>query len=439
MGNLPNQTITAQTITDIYAGLHAIGQIDSGYDRPAYSDVETAAIRYIQGLADQAGLSHYWDAAANLIIELQGQEDRWVESGSHLDTVPGGGNYDGAAGVIAALSVLIYVKKSQLRPYKGLRLRVWRGEESASFGVVSIGARAIMGVLPNEAWEQMHNGQSLYAAMQAQGADAKALRTGMQGMTSAQQAVISAYVELHIEQGNVLEQSKKTIGVVTGIRGSIRSWVRLKGRFDHSGATPMGTEFRADVNLAMSYMQVRLHELAQEYGGQDLVQTIGVVNLNTSVAQALPDLRFNAVSKVSGCGFFSHEIRSCSLTLMDAYMLRVKAIVATTAAEFGVEMALETFSRMVGIPALDPLIQRTIADQCMALNIPSIPLPSGAWHDAGVMAQTECRDGRLIPVGMIFIPSHDGVSHSPQEWTSAADIATGATVLLHTMLQLAAD
>lgn len=433
--------IKTDDITVIYAGLHEIGRANNrpGYDRPAYSDAESAAMQYIAQQAEAGGLHSRRDAVGNLIVETPGEFSQWVETGSHIDTVPGGGNYDGVAGVVTGLAVLLAVQRSGVKLENGLRLRVWRGEESASFGVVSVGSRAAFGVLPKATLIHSHEGQTLAEAMRDQGADLTCIEQGVAALPQQEIDSIAAMIELHIEQGNVLEREGVGLGVVTGIRGSLRSWVSVRGAFDHSGATPMGLPYRHDANLAMAYMQVRLDELAQQYlaRGEDVVQTIGVINSGAETIRRMPEIADTAISRVSAAACFSHEVRSCSAELADCFAVEAFDIIRSTALEFGVQVEIDSFSRMPGVPLLDNAIGQLLANSCEAVDASWRSMPSGAWHDAAVLCGVRRSDGSAIPVGMLFTPCREGISHSANEFVSDDQLALGATVLLQTMLSLA--
>jgi len=396
-------------------------------------------MRAVERLAQEGGLATRWDGVGNLIVELPGtaEQEGWVETGSHLDTVPGGGNYDGAAGVVAGLAMLLAVRRAGLRLDRGLRLRVWRGEESATFGAVSLGSRAAFGLLPPETLDATYQGQTLREAMAREEGHPDWVAAGHPAIDAAERDGIAAYVELHIEQGRVLEQAGIDLGIVTGIRGSVRSWVRVRGRFDHSGATPMGTAYRNDVNLAIAHMQVALDELLQRQGAVDLVQTVGVVNSHPDQSALMAEVGDNAIAKVSGAGYFSHEVRSCSGALAEDFAQAAFGVIRQVAERFGVAVEIETFSRLPGIETLDRSVQSILEAACRGSGANCQKLSSGAWHDAAVVAGVRRSDGSPIPVGMLFIPCRDGISHNPAELASDRQIAVGANVLLRAMVGLA--
>ena len=429
-------SVSATQIEAHYSILNKIGAAGHSFHRPAYSDAETAAMAYIEQAAKAGGLLSRWDAVGNLIIETPGEYNHWVETGSHMDTVPGGGNYDGVAGVVAGLEAILAIHSNKAELPFGLRLRVWRGEESAAFGEASIGSQAAFGLLNPELLNSTNQEKILEQTMESQHADPNCIRSATPAISTAEKDGITAYIELHIEQGKVLEQKKRDIGIVTGIRGSVRRWVRFTGAFDHSGATPMGVEYRQDVNLTMAHTLVELDKLAADAAakGHDIVQTTGVINSSSDQNERFAAISSNAVSKVSGFGYFSHEIRSCSAVQTKKIVKQADAVIRQTAEQFGVTVEIEQFSVSDGIPELNTEIQQILTESCRLQDASFTHLPSGAWHDAAVLCSQRKSDGSPIPVGMLFIPCRAGISHSPEEYSSPTQIALGVSVLAQAML-----
>ncbi len=427
--------ISPHEIERHYSVLNHIGALgthpSNGFSRAAYSDEETAVMDYFAEQADHSGLTVRWDGVGNLFIETADKQDHWIECGSHVDTVPGGGNFDGLAGIVAGFAAMHALNK-QPRTH-GLRLRIWRGEESASFGITSIGASAELGTLAAESLNTRHAGRTLSQAMREQGADPALIASGQATITQDELDQISAHLELHIEQGIILEKEEKDIGIVSGIRASSRHWITLHGAFDHSGATPMGTLFRRDANLALARMLVALDDLfisyQQQYPGLDLVQTIGHINSNRERKEHDEKLNNNAISKVSGYSYFSFELRSCIDKLRQHYKQKAMRIIQDMATTFGVSASIEIISNSAGVKALDQTLQIEMQRMCKALNYRYRTLPSGAWHDAALIAQQTRSDQTSIPTGMIFIPCLNGKSHCPEELASNEQIAKGASVL----------
>lgn len=377
-----------------------------------------------------------YDHIGNLTIETPGNNSEWIETGSHVDTVADGGNYDGLAGVVAGFEVLHAAVNSNSVNKRGLRLRIWRGEESAAFGISSIGSRAAFGKLPCSALHHSYSGQSLSDAIKEQGFNPALIQDGIASITSSELNSMAAFIELHIEQGKVLESLGSDIGIVSSIRGSKRSWIDITGTFDHSGATPMGSTYRSDANLAMAHMLVELDQLLNRHNacGGDLVQTTGLIN---SDEHANGKLSSCAITKVSGTACFSLDVRGCHQEEVDLYCEQAFIQVQKIAKQFAVSANIETFSNQAGIMQLDQHIQKTAAACCETLKLNHLTLPSGAWHDAATVAAQVKSNGQTIPTGMIFIPCRAGVSHSPDEFSSAEQIAKGATLLAAVMMQLA--
>jgi len=439
---MPLIQINPEAVEQRYSTLNSIGVIGgdlkNGFLRPPYSEAETSAINYIRMIATAGGLCCHTDGVGNLIVETPGQFSGWIETGSHIDTVPGGGNYDGTAGVVAGIEALLAIVQSSVALQRGLRLRIWRGEESATFGVTSIGSRAAFGQLDPSALQQCYNGENLADAMRQQRADPAMIHSGQATITQRQIDAITAYIELHIEQGKVLECSAKDIGIVTSIRGSKRSWITISGTFDHSGATPMGVEFRHDANLAMAHIMVKLDQLLIRANseGANLVQTCGLINPPGQSANT-PALLDNAITKVSGAVCFSFEVRGSHAERLNSYCAEAFALIRDTADAFAVSVKIDTFSDQQGVAALDSDLQRLLTRGCDALDLSHLSLDSGAWHDAGAVAQQIHSDGQSVPVAMIFIPCRDGISHSPDELSTPQQIAKGASLLASTMAELA--
>ena len=439
---MPELNISAESIEKHYEILDTIGLAGStreeGFTRTAYSDEETSVIEYITKMAKEVGLLTRSDDMGNLIVETPGDFKEYVETGSHADTVPFGGNYDGLAGIVAGLEAIIQIHHSSITIKKGLRLRVWRGEESAAFGHASMGSRGAFGCLDLAALEAIYQGQTLQEWMQKSGVDPLCIQKKTPALSKEEVDSISAYIELHIEQGNVLEVQKKDIGIVGGVRGPARYLVRLTGEFDHSGATPMGSKYRKDVNLAIGHIIVSLDELVGKClrEGMDLVQTIGVINSNNDLNDTFVDVNKNTLTKVSGFGYFTFEVRSSGRNMYE-YCRIARLLIEKKAHQLGVGCEIEELSYTSGIEELNSDIRNIVEEACNETGVSYIGMVSGAWHDAAVVAEQKRSDGSLIPAGLIFIPCRDGNSHSPDEYASSAQIAIGATVLATAMVKLA--
>lgn len=413
--------------------------LSKGFLRAAYSDEETKAIRYIEGQAKAFGLIAKYDALGNVSLETPGDYKEWVEVGSHLDTVPAGGNFDGVVGIISGLEAICTIIASGVKLKKGLRLRIWRAEESGTFGVVYGGSLGAFGQCDPKCLESTFGGVSYRDAITSQGYDPTIIEKKQRTISQNEVDSIAAHLEIHIEQGNLLEIQKTDVGVVTSIRGSERYRVFLTGEFNHSGATPMGAEFRKDVNLGLGYILVELDQLATKkiQQGADLVQTVGVINCDTGINQTKPEIMLNALTKVSGFGYFTLDIRSNDNEFKKSYAEEALLIIESFSNKFGVKAKIDLISSGRAESSLDSVIQTIVMDCAKASKCSAVMMPSGAGHDCAVVAKQKKSDGSTVPVGLIFIPSRGGKSHSPDEFSTFESITKGAEVLACTLKKMA--
>jgi N-carbamoyl-L-amino-acid hydrolase len=232
---------------------------------------------------------------------------------------------------------------------------------------------------------------------------------------------------------------QKDLGVVTGIAGDRRFLVMLEGTFDHSGATPMGTRYRADVNLAMAYIQVRIDELAARArkDGHEFTQTVGIVNADPEIDRRYPEVHDNSVTKVSGRGYFTLDIMSADDEFMDRYSAEVHRVLWKTARELRVNAVVELTDNSAGIKKLDSGIRECLAECATKRGFTHLSLPSGAGHDAAMVAAVSRSDGEKIPVGMLFVPCRNGISHSKDEHVEMDQLAKGVDVLVDALGALA--
>lgn len=438
-------SITATEVSAIYGTLDAIGCLGTdrtaGYLRAAYSNEESEAMRFIEGLALSLGGSSRWDSIGNLSIDWPGSTDRYVEFGSHLDTVPRGGNFDGAAGVVAGLLAIRKIVQNDNARGHGLRLRIWRGEESSTFNTLYIGSLGAFGKFNARTLSNTFQGTTLEEAIKTQGYNPDVLRQGERTVREQEVDSIAAHFELHIEQGNVLEVRGVDLGIVTSIRGARRFRVTITGEFDHSGATPMGVEFRKDANLALAYMAIGLDKLTNEHiaHGNDLVQTVGVINSGKDFNDAHPVVYENAIPKVSGYAYFCIDVRSSRTSVLEQFCEQMEALISKVAADFRVSATVELLSSSTPLEEMDSSTLQLLQSSCKNCGFSSLLLPSGAGHDAAILGAQKRSDGRLVPVGMLFIPCRKGKSHSPDEFASMDAIAKGATALAQAFYEIETD
>lgn len=411
------------TLADtLFITLHALTFDGIGITRDSYGPGEQRAHDLLREHAELSGLHVSMDAALNLYITLRGRtpDTAVVMTGSHLDSVPRGGNYDGAAGVVAGLAVLSGWRRGGYQPEHDVTVIAIRAEESAWFPVSYVGSKAAFGLLPAQAVlaTRADTGQSLSEHLTRLGGDPHALATQVAALNPAD---IDCFVEVHIEQGPVLIDAGVPLGVVSGICGSLRyRRARALGFYAHSGATPRS--HRRDAVVAVSQLVVTLQQLWQdlEHEGHQLTVTVG--QFATDPVQA-------DFSKVSGQVDFCIDLRSqqpMTLALMDERLQRAIDEIAT---QHGVTFDLG--ERTQSTPGV--MSAKLIADlhnAAQSIGLQTRCMPSGAGHDAAVFA------GQGIDTAMLFIRNANG-SHNPDEAMSSEDFQAATQVLGKVLAQRA--
>ena len=379
-----------------------------GNDRVAFSDYDLAARAYLTEYLTALGLTVEIDAAANLIAKKKGKDQSLpvIAFGSHIDAVPNGGHYDGNVGVIGAIEVVETLIENNIQTQHPLELIIFSNEEGAIFG-----SRALAGKIDQATLEvPTASGYTNGAGINRLGGNtAHVLNIKRNPET------LHAFLELHIEQGNRLHQKQIDIGVVEGIVG-LKWWdVEITGNTNHAGTTPM--EDRKDALIAAAQFILAVNEIVTQTQGAQ-VGTVGRIKAYPGAPNVIP-----------GKVIASLEIRDLDAAKINSLFQQIKkrseAIAATTQTQFEFKPIDATAA-----PALtDPRIQEVIRQNAEALNYSHITLPSGAGHDAQDMAV-------LTPTGMIFVPSVNGISHAPEEYSTPEAIAKGATVLLNSILAI---
>ena len=386
----------------------------TGISRESYGPSETLGMETLAEAARAEGLEISTDAAANVIVTLPG-EDRTapaIACGSHVDSVPQGGNFDGAAGVVAGLMALVRAKREQPVPPRDVKVFMLRGEESAWFGRAYVGSSAMFGTFdPNDLELRNRNtDRTLREYMAEAGADVDRIAAGDAWIGAGD---LACFFELHIEQGPVMVARKVPVGLVTGIRGNIRRpKVVCKGEAAHAGAVPRW--LRHDAVFAMSELVTRLdqHWISLMEQGEDLVLTLGIVGTNPAE---------HAMSRVPGEIGFSLEYRSQSESTLQFFGEIIEEEMANVGRSRGV--SFELGPAMPTAPAkTDPALVDLLAVQCEMADIRYERLPSGAGHDAAVFANAG------IPTAMVFVRNEHG-SHNPHEAMDFDDFFMGAEVL----------
>ena len=392
-----------------FDALAAIGATPAGgVSRPSLGDAHLAARRWFLERAEAAGLETRVDAAGNhsAVLPAPGPTPSpTLLLGSHLDSVPDGGRYDGALGVVAALHVLLALRETTLP--LALEAIDFTDEEGTLVGL--IGSEALTGALRPEALEAPRGGREALLA----GLERAGLREELLAGARRDPATLAGYLELHIEQGPRLERAGVQIGIVTGIVGSRSVVLDFRGLANHAGTTPM--DARCDAGLAAAVFAVAANALVLR-DFPDCVATVG-------------DMRFQpgTFNVVPGAARVSLEFRSLESAQLDA----LEAALLEQARAAAEHHALGVEATVLGAwapAALDAGMREAIATATAGLRLTAMELPSGAGHDAQALAA-------VTPSGMIFVPSAGGVSHDPRERTSWEDCVNGANTLLHAALE----
>jgi N-carbamoyl-L-amino-acid hydrolase len=409
--------------SELFDALRTATSDGVGITRESYGKGESAALDIIDAKARALGLRTERDAGANLVAILEGTQPQlpFLACGSHLDSVPQGGNFDGAAGVVAGLAVLAGFKEDVFRPRRTLKLFALRGEESARFGKAYMGSSALFGRLSAADLElkAADSNLTLDDCMSEVGVDVDRVK---KGEPLADPKGFAAWLELHIEQGPVLMARQLPVAIVTGVRGNYRHrLVECVGAAGHSGAVPRW--LRHDAMFATSELVSHLdrHWRTLLERGRDLVITIGVVTT---------DPREHAIARIPGKLSFSFEARSQSKETLEAFYDLFLSECSLVGEERGVEFKLDR--RLESSPAtMDPEWVSRLRAAARALGLPDEAIPSGAGHDAAVFANAG------VPSAMIFVRNEHG-SHNPNESMEIEDFAAGVAVMRAALREAAA-
>jgi N-carbamoyl-L-amino-acid hydrolase len=402
--------VNSERLNQSLADLGRFGDSPRGMQRIAFSPPEIEARGFVSDLMQQIGFEVRVDAAGNLIGALSGLDDGMqpIMMGSHIDTVPSGGKYDGALGVMAAIEVCHTLRDQGIVTRHPLEVVAFTNEEGGRFRRGLQGSRA-MGDLLEDADHTAtdEDGETLADLLPLVGGDASKLESAVRRRGSA-----AAYLELHIEQGPNLIQSGNPIAVVTGITGRTVCSARVLGAANHAGTTPM--DGRHDALVAASMVVLAVQEIS---GIEELcrVSTVGVLHSHP-----------NGVNVIPGEVEMEIELRDLDMDRMATAEKRLMEKCAEIAEHERLEIVVERSELEHSTPT-HPRLQELIGAAASDLGLATEPLPSGAGHDAQAVA-------RFTDIGMIFVPSLDGISHSPREYTSPEDCTNGANALLNTLI-----
>ncbi len=377
-------------------------------ERVAFSDADLEARTWVMNTMVTLGLKTYIDFAGNIIGTRKGKKNdlKPLSFGSHIDRVPNGGNYDGCVGSMAALEVIQTLNEHNIQTKHPLEVIIFSNEEG---GVM--GSRAMSGHLGKKAFSVVNStGYTMGEGIMRLGGDTTRIAA-----VKREKGAMAAFLELHIEQGGILEQKGLDIGVVEGIVG-LKWWdVEFTGFANHAGTTPMNA--RQDALLAAAQFVIAVNEVANSFeGGQ--VATVGRIEAMPGAPNVIP-------GKVNA----SLEIRDLSSDIIEKVFQAIKTRASKITEATNVTITFLPLDTTAAPALTDPTIQEFITNAAKKLGLSTHKMPSGAGHDAQDIAG-------IAPTGMIFVPSKNGISHSPKEFTSPAAMANGANVLLHTLLVL---
>lgn len=390
--------------------LHAISEIGlspaNGSNRSGYSKEELAAKQLVIGWMKEAGLEVRQDEAGNVFGRLEGKQNDLpvIMSGSHVDSVPEGGHFDGPLGVIAALEVVEAWKESGYQPIKPYEIVVFSDEEGSRFMSSLQGSKAMMGLekLEDKLALTDGTGATFTEVLAEVGLDAQKY---LQAQRDPQE--IDTYVEVHIEQGKRLEKLNLPCGIVTGIAGSCRIEITFHGKAGHAGNTPM--DDRQDALLAASDFVVAINKLPHQYS-DSAVATVGKLNVEP-----------NGVNVIAGKVNLFVDTRDIYKDKRDQLVDHILKLSSEIAEKHHVTVEHNEKSRATPLPIRADL-QEKLSQAIEKCGIEPFYLPSGAGHDALIV-------GSKLPSAMIFVQSKDGVSHNPAEWSELSDCVQSIRVL----------
>jgi N-carbamoyl-L-amino-acid hydrolase len=407
----------------INKNLHLLNLVETmnqpdGFTRLGYTLEENQSIEIFESIAEDLELNSRIDAAGNVIARWEGESDTLpvVAVGSHLDTVVNGGGYDGLAGVLCALGAIKQLKDQGFRPKHPIEIILFRSEESSRFGISTIGSKAMSGLLDLEIGSvKDEQGKTIKKAVEELG-----FYWGEFPQAERKQEEIKSFVELHIEQGTIIEENGKRFGVVRGVACPIRLQVNVTGKAGHTGTTPMGN--RQDALVAIAPLITFVSETAQSLSQTNQIPVVATV----SKIEAKPNVMTVIPSDVE----VGIDIRSVDDNLKKEVELKIRKKCMELEELYNVTIQIE---KLVDNPSvlLDSNIQNQLIKTGEILELSSLVMDSGAGHDVMNMA-------KKWPSGLLFIPCKDGISHNPNEFASLEDLEMGVE-LLASHLQLEAD
>ncbi|MDN4608328.1 allantoate deiminase [Sporosarcina highlanderae] len=383
---------------------------EGGVTRLLYTKEWVEGQNALKEWIESEGLEARFDEIGNLYGTLKGKNtNETILTGSHVDTVKNGGRFDGAYGVVAGIIALKYLKKYFGEPVRNIEVVSMAEEEGSRFPYSFWGSKNIVGIAKREDVETIKDfdGVPFVEAMKNAG-------FGFRDESKGPRKDLKAFVEVHVEQGSVLETEKIDIGVVNNIVGQRRYTIELTGEANHAGTTPMG--YRKDAMFAASHMIHEIISMAIEVG-DPLVTTVGKV-------EAVP----NIVNVVPGKAIFTIDVRHTDKDAILSFTEKMTARMQEISKDHGVEMDIDLWMDEDPVP-MDQRVVDLIEKQCRENGFNYKVMHSGAGHDSQIYAP-------VVPTAMLFVPSLKGISHNPAEYTEPADLAEGVKALIGALYEL---
>jgi len=403
----------------LHADLRALAEIgwneeDGGVYRMAFTEADMAGRDWLEERIREAGLETSRDGAANVSGVLVGAEEDAprVMVGSHLDSVPCAGTLDGALGVLSGLECLRTLRESGVKPARSLELIAFSDEEGRFGGMFGSGALAGM-ITPNT----LHQSTDLDGVRLAEEMERRGMDPWLALEARREPDSVAAYLELHIEQGPVLDGAGEQVGVVDAITGLLKWRVSLRGEANHAGTTPM--DMRRDAFMGMADFAHEIPRILEENGSERSRATVGKAELTPGSPNTVP-----------GEAIFSLDVRDTDEVILEGLGTAFRRALSAIARKRGLMFEFEVESEIAPVRCDEKLVALLERERA-ALGLSGRRMASGAAHDAQIMAA-------LAPVAMIFVPSRGGRSHSPEEWSALADIEAGANLLLRVLGSLSA-
>ena len=384
---------------------------EGGVTRLLYSKEWVEAQQALKEWMQSEGLEARFDEVGNLFGTLKGKNtEETILTGSHVDSVKNGGIYDGPYGIVAGILAIKYLKEKYGQPIRNIEVVSMAEEEGSRFPYTFWGSKNIVGLAKRKDVEAITDfeGIPFIEAMTNSG-------FGFRDESKEPRKDFKAFVEVHIEQGSVLETEQKSVGVVNSIVGQRRFTVEVTGEANHAGTTPMG--YRKDAVYAASQMVFEMIKMARK-AGDPLVTTVGKIEVYPNIVNVVP-----------GKAIFTIDVRHTDKEAIVSFTGQITARIKEISKEHGVETAIDMWMDADPVP-MDPKVVEVIEKKCKENGLNYKVMHSGAGHDSQVFAP-------FVPTAMLFVPSLKGISHNPAEFTEPDDLAEGVKALIGTLYELA--